>query len=138
MAPSPTNDSASDEQKLAQAKKLAPPSTSSSSKSSAGAFVAAASSSSSSSSTPSAAALAEAESLYREVLAHAPESGGEQQLKNYETALAGLGQLLRDQNKAAELAELIAQTRDVLSSFAKAKTAKLGAFLLWMYSGVSR
>jgi 26S proteasome regulatory subunit N6 len=38
-----------------------------------------------------------------------------------------LGELYRDQNKVDALAELVKQARSVMSSFAKAKTSKLGA-----------
>ena len=68
---------------------------------------------------------AKAESLYNEVLQKAPGSN-EAALKNYEDALVGLGELYRDGKKADELAELVKTSRGTLSSFAKAKTAKLG------------
>jgi 26S proteasome regulatory subunit N6 len=67
----------------------------------------------------------QAEQLYKEVLAADPGSN-ETAIKNYETALVGLGELYRDQKRVDALAELIQQARSVLSSFAKAKTSKLG------------
>lgn len=71
---------------------------------------------------------AKAEQIYRDVL-----SGGigktESASRDYEAALVGLGELYRDNKKAHELAELIKTSRDAFSSFAKAKTAKLGEFL---------
>ena len=66
-----------------------------------------------------------AESLYKDVLSKGPASG-EAALRNYETALMGLGELYRDGKKPNELAELVRTSRGRLSSFAKAKTAKLG------------
>lgn len=67
----------------------------------------------------------QAEQIYKEVLATDPGSN-ETAVKNYETALVGLGELYRDQKRVDALAELIQQARSVLSSFAKAKTSKLG------------
>lgn len=68
---------------------------------------------------------AKAKAIYQEVLSKDPGSS-DAAVKNFETALVGLGELYRDQKKVNELAELVRQTRSVLSSFAKAKTAKLG------------
>jgi 26S proteasome regulatory subunit N6 len=69
-----------------------------------------------------------AEQIYKDVLSTEPGSN-EAAIKNYETALVGLGELYRDQKKVDALAELVRQARSVLSSFAKAKTAKLGECL---------
>lgn len=98
---------------------------------------------------------AKAEGLFKDVLAKPPGSN-EAALRNYENALAGLGELYRDNKKAEELAELVKTSRSTLSSFAKAKTAKLGECslnegetaltvssaattrLLWRYSQYSR
>jgi hypothetical protein len=66
-----------------------------------------------------------AEALYKDVLSRSPGTA-EAALRNYEAALLGLGELYRDNSKANELAELLKASRDTLSSFAKAKTAKLG------------
>ena len=68
---------------------------------------------------------AKAESLYKNVLSRSPGTA-EAALRNYESALLGLGELYRDNAKALALAELLTTSRDTLSSFAKAKTAKLG------------
>jgi 26S proteasome regulatory subunit N6 len=68
---------------------------------------------------------AKAEQIYKEVLSTNPGSN-EAAIKNYESALVGLGGLFRDQRRVDALAELVRQTRSVLSSFAKAKTSKLG------------
>ena len=68
---------------------------------------------------------AEAEAIYKDILSHGPGSG-EAALRQYETALMGLGELYRDNKKPNELAELVKTSRSTLSSFAKAKTAKLG------------
>jgi 26S proteasome regulatory subunit N6 len=67
----------------------------------------------------------QAEQIYKEVLSTDPGSN-ETAIKNYESALVGLGELYRDQKRVDALAELVKQARSVLSSFAKAKTAKLG------------
>lgn len=67
------------------------------------------------------------EALYKQILSDGPGTG-EAALRDYETALMGLGELYRDQKKANELAELVRTSRSTLSSFAKAKTAKLGGF----------
>ena len=66
-----------------------------------------------------------AEILYKDILSKGPGSG-EAALREYETALMGLGELYRDGKKPNELAELVRTSRSTLSSFAKAKTAKLG------------
>lgn len=66
-----------------------------------------------------------AETIYKDVLSKAPGSN-EQALRDYENALVGLGELYRDNKKVNELADLVKSSRSTLSSFAKAKTAKLG------------
>lgn len=68
---------------------------------------------------------AEAEKLYRKILAEQP-STSEAASRDYETALLGLGELYKTHSKQQELAELVKTSRQTLSSFAKAKTAKLG------------
>lgn len=66
-----------------------------------------------------------AEAIYEEILSKGPGSG-EAALREYETALMGLGELYRDTKRPNELANLVRTSRSTLSSFAKAKTAKLG------------
>ncbi len=66
-----------------------------------------------------------AEAIYKDILSKGPGSG-EAALREYETALMGLGEIYRDQRNANELAKLVTTSRSTLSSFAKAKTAKLG------------
>ena len=68
---------------------------------------------------------AKAEALWKQVLSDDPGTG-DAALRDYETALMGLGELYRDQKKPNELAELVRTSRSKLSSFAKAKTAKIG------------
>lgn len=70
-----------------------------------------------------------AESVYKEILSKPPGSN-EAALRDYENALLGLGELYRENKKAQELADLVTTSRSTLSSFAKAKTAKLGRFPL--------
>jgi hypothetical protein len=69
-----------------------------------------------------------AESLYKEVLAKSPGSN-QAALQDYENALVGLGELYRDTKRIEDLAELVKTSRSTLSSFAKAKTAKLGIWI---------
>lgn len=71
-----------------------------------------------------------AEAIYKDVLSKAPGSN-EQALRDYENALVGLGELYREHKQIEELAELVKSSRSTLSSFAKAKTAKLG----WRHHG---
>ena len=68
---------------------------------------------------------AKAENLYKEVLVRSPGSN-QAALQDYENALVGLGELYRDTKRSDDLAELVKTSRSTLSSFAKAKTAKLG------------
>lgn len=68
---------------------------------------------------------AQAETLYKEVLS-TPPTTNEAALRDYENSLVGLGEVYRDQKRSSDLAELITTSRSTLSSFAKAKTAKLG------------
>lgn len=68
---------------------------------------------------------AKAEAIYKDILTRDPGSA-DAALRNFEKALTGLGELLRDQKRANDLADLIRQTRNAMSSFAKSKTAKLG------------
>ncbi|KAJ9503335.1 26S proteasome regulatory subunit rpn6 [Exophiala xenobiotica] len=72
---------------------------------------------------------AKAESIYKEVLATSPGSN-QAALQNYENALVGLGVLYRDHGRSEDLAQLVKTSRSTLSSFAKAKTAKLVRQLL--------
>ena len=71
---------------------------------------------------------AKAETLYKKILSEGPGTG-EVALREYETALMDLGELYRDTKRPNELADLVRTSRSTLSSFAKAKTAKLGLHL---------
>ena len=66
-----------------------------------------------------------AESIYKDILSKPPGSN-EAALRDYENALLGLGGLYRDNKNPEQLAQLVKTSRSTLSSFAKAKTAKLG------------
>ena len=68
---------------------------------------------------------AEAEAQFKKILSDGPGTG-EVALREYEAALMGLGELYRDSKRSNELADLVRTSRSTLSSFAKAKTAKLG------------
>jgi 26S proteasome regulatory subunit N6 len=67
----------------------------------------------------------QAEAIYKEILSQKPR-GSEAALREYETALMGLGESYRDTRKSNELAELVRSSTSSLGSFTKAKTAKLG------------
>ena len=66
-----------------------------------------------------------AEGIYKEILSKKPGTS-EAALREYESALMGLGESYRDTRKTDELAELVRSSTSSLSSFTKAKTAKLG------------
>lgn len=68
-----------------------------------------------------------AEQIYKDILSKPPGSN-DKQSREFEQALMGVGELYRDHKRADDLASLIQQTRDVLTSFARAKTSKLGTF----------
>lgn len=68
-----------------------------------------------------------AEAIYKEILSQKP-GGNEAALREYESALMGLGQIYQETRKSNELAELVKSSTSSLSSFTKAKTAKLGMF----------
>lgn len=80
---------------------------------------------------------AQAEKLYKEVLSKAP-GVNEGALRDYENALIGLGELYRDYKKQQDLAELVRTSRQTLSSFAKAKTAKLVRQLLDLLAAIPK
>ena len=65
-----------------------------------------------------------AEAVYREILSQKPSTTAA--LQEYEAALMGLGEFYRDTGRTNELAELVKSSTSSLSSFTKAKTAKLG------------
>jgi 26S proteasome regulatory subunit N6 len=83
------------------------------------------------------------ETLYQDILSKTPSATNDAAVREYETALVKLGELYRDEKylnsyhlwgprltgynrKVNELVNLITTSRTALSSFAKAKTAKLG------------
>lgn len=68
---------------------------------------------------------AKKEKVYKDILSQSPGSN-DRAVRDFETALLSLGELYRDQKRTDDLAALITQTRDVLTQFARAKTAKLG------------
>lgn len=72
-------------------------------------------------------------SSYQSILAEGP-GATEGSSRDYEHALIGLAELYRDAKKPHEIAELIKTSRDTFSSFAKAKTAKLGKSRPLIYS----
>ena len=70
---------------------------------------------------------AKAEQTYKDILSKPPGSN-DRAVRDFENALNSLGELYRDQQRTNDLATLIQQTRDVLTSFARAKTAKLSTW----------
>ena len=70
-----------------------------------------------------------AEQTYRDILQQGPGKT-DAASRDYENALMALGELYRDQRRTNDLAELVQQTKQVLSSLAKAKTAQLGMLFL--------
>ncbi|KAK4458960.1 hypothetical protein QBC42DRAFT_209147 [Cladorrhinum samala] len=77
-----------------------------------------------------------AEEIYKEILSKPPSVTSEAAIREHETALIGLGELYRDQQNTHELVELVTKSRTVLSSFAKAKTAKLVRQLLDLFDAI--
>lgn len=68
-----------------------------------------------------------AEQIYQDILSKPPGTN-DKAVRQFETALIGLGELYRDHKRTQDLATLVQQTREVLTSFARAKTAKLGIY----------
>lgn len=77
-----------------------------------------------------------AEAQYKEIISKPPSATSDAAIREYETALVSLGELYRDEKKANELVDLITTSRTVLSSFAKAKTAKLVRQLLDLFNAI--
>ncbi|KAI5798034.1 PCI domain-containing protein [Peziza echinospora] len=76
-----------------------------------------------------------AEALLKEIIATKP-GVNEEAMKEYELALMELGGLYRDARRTDELAELITTSRSVMSSFAKAKTAKIVRQLIDLFATI--
>ncbi|CAK7272025.1 26S proteasome regulatory subunit rpn6 [Sporothrix epigloea] len=79
---------------------------------------------------------AKAEALYKEIIAKTPSVTSDAAVREYEVALVGLGELYRDQKNTSGLVDLVTRSRTVLSSFAKAKTAKLVRQLLGLFHDI--
>ncbi|KAK4209575.1 hypothetical protein V8F33_013393 [Rhypophila sp. PSN 637] len=77
-----------------------------------------------------------AEQIYKEIISKPPSVNSDSAIKEYETALLSLGELYRDAKNSQELVGLVTQSRTVLSSFAKAKTAKLVRQLLDLFEDI--
>jgi len=76
-----------------------------------------------------------AEAILKELLAIKPGMS-EEALKQYELALMELGALYRDSRRTDELALLVTTSRTVMSSFAKAKTAKIVRQLIDLFTTI--
>ncbi|KXX75195.1 hypothetical protein MMYC01_205542 [Madurella mycetomatis] len=77
-----------------------------------------------------------AEEMYKEIISKPPSVTSDASIREYETALISLGELYRDQKNTDELVGLVTKSRTVLSSFAKAKTAKLVRQLLDLFEAI--
>ncbi|KAI1780962.1 PCI-domain-containing protein [Hypoxylon cercidicola] len=77
-----------------------------------------------------------AEAIYKEIISKPPSVTSDEVIKEYESALISLGELYRDEKKPQELVDLVTTSRTVLSSFAKAKTAKLVRQLLDLFDAI--
>ncbi|EOO04282.1 putative 26s proteasome non-atpase regulatory subunit 11 protein [Phaeoacremonium minimum UCRPA7] len=74
--------------------------------------------------------------IYQEIISKPPSVTSDAAVREYETALISLGELYRDQKNSQELVDLVTKSRTVLSSFAKAKTAKLVRQLLDLFEDI--
>ncbi|KAK1761473.1 hypothetical protein QBC47DRAFT_370221 [Echria macrotheca] len=74
--------------------------------------------------------------IYKEIISKPPSMTSDAAVREYETALISLGELYRDMNQPHELVGLVTTSRTVLSSFAKAKTAKLVRQLLDLFEDI--
>ncbi|KAK4132981.1 PCI-domain-containing protein [Trichocladium antarcticum] len=77
-----------------------------------------------------------AEEIYKEIVSKPPSVTSDAAIKEYEASLISLGELYRDQKNTDELVGLVTKSRTVLSSFAKAKTAKLVRQLLDLFETI--
>ncbi|KAH8888308.1 PCI-domain-containing protein [Thozetella sp. PMI_491] len=77
-----------------------------------------------------------AEAIYKEIISKPPSVTSDAAIREYETALISLGELYRDEKNTNQLVDLVTKSRTVLSSFAKAKTAKLVRQLLDLFEAI--
>ncbi|RPA98467.1 PCI-domain-containing protein [Choiromyces venosus 120613-1] len=78
---------------------------------------------------------AKAEVIYKEMISK-PPGMNDAELRDYELALVALGGIYRDSSRTGELAELITASRSIMSSFAKAKTAKIVRQLIDLFTTI--
>ncbi|EGO56405.1 hypothetical protein NEUTE1DRAFT_83600 [Neurospora tetrasperma FGSC 2508] len=78
----------------------------------------------------------QAEQIYKDIISKPPSVTSDAAIREYETALIHLGELYRDEKNTQGLVDLVTQSRTVLSSFAKAKTAKLVRQLLDLFEAI--
>ncbi|KAK3397137.1 putative 26s proteasome p44.5 protein [Sordaria brevicollis] len=78
----------------------------------------------------------QAEQIYKDIISKPPSVTSDAAVREYETALVHLGELYRDEKNTQGLVDLVTQSRTVLSSFAKAKTAKLVRQLLDLFEAI--
>ncbi|PWW74769.1 PCI-domain-containing protein [Tuber magnatum] len=78
---------------------------------------------------------ARAEAMYKEMISK-PPGMNDAELRDYELALVALGGIYRDARRTGELAELIKASRSIMSSFAKAKTAKIVRQLIDLFTTI--
>jgi len=78
---------------------------------------------------------AKAEAIYKEMISK-PPGMNDAELREYELVLVALGGIYRDARRTGELAELIEASRSIMSSFAKAKTAKIVRQLIDLFTTI--
>ncbi|KAG0635139.1 26S proteasome non-ATPase regulatory subunit 11 [Tuber brumale] len=78
---------------------------------------------------------AKAEAMYKEMISK-PPGMNDAELRDYELVLVALGGIYRDARRTGELAELIKASRSIMSSFAKAKTAKIVRQLIDLFTTI--
>ncbi|KAG0137879.1 putative 26S proteasome non-ATPase regulatory subunit 11 [Tuber indicum] len=78
---------------------------------------------------------ARAEAMYKEMISK-PPGMNDAELRDYELVLVALGGIYRDARRTGELAELIKASRSIMSSFAKAKTAKIVRQLIDLFTTI--
>ncbi|KDN41867.1 PCI-domain-containing protein [Tilletiaria anomala UBC 951] len=79
---------------------------------------------------------AQAEAILKQILDKKPEKQDEELLREQEAALLRLGELYRDEKNAQALADTVRSSRTLMTSIAKAKTAKLIRQLIDLFSDI--
>ncbi|KAH8178013.1 PCI domain-containing protein [Sarocladium implicatum] len=77
-----------------------------------------------------------AEAIYKDITSKAPGASSDSATREYESALISLGELYRDEKNTQELVNLVKDSRNTFSSFAKAKSSKLVRQLLDLFRSI--